>query len=219
MEIDQSKKRGPLLDPLDRISEVLFGLIMAVTIVGSMSIANAGRNDIRMVMVAALGCNVAWGLVDAVMYLMRTGTERTRNWALAKRIAGAETMAAHRLIAGALPPHIFAITGPDELEGMRRRLLTLPAPTGMTLKLNDFLAATGIFLWVVVATFPVVVPFLLIGDASAAMNTSRGVSLAMLFITGVALGRYAGYAHPVRTGLWMTLLGAALNTAVVALGG
>ena len=220
MEIDQSKKRGPLLDPLDRISEVLFGLIMAVTIVGSMSIATAGSDDIRTVMVAALGCNVAWGLVDAVMYLMRTVTERTRNCALGQtrrgrrndeRRTGSSKARCRRTL--------LAITGPDELEGMRRRLLTLPSPTGMTLKLNDFLAATGIFLWVVVATFPVVVPFLLLTNPATAMRASQGVSLAMLFITGVALGRYAGYAHPVRTGLWMTLLGAALNTAVVALGG
>jgi hypothetical protein len=31
-----------LLDPIDRISEILFGLLMAVTIVGSLSIATAG---------------------------------------------------------------------------------------------------------------------------------------------------------------------------------
>ena len=219
MEIDQSKKRGPLLDPLDRISEVLFGLIMAITIVGSLSIATAGRNDVRTVLVAALGCNLAWGLVDAVMYLVRTLTERTRNRALAKRVIGAEPESARRIIESTLPPHLLAITGPDELEGIRRHLLTLPSPTGMTLELNDFLAATGIFLWVVVATFPVVVPFMLLTNPATAMRASQGVSLAMLFITGVALGRHAGYRHPVRTGLWMALLGVALITAVVALGG
>ena len=36
-------ERRRLLDPVDRISEILFGLIMAVTIVGSMSIATAGK--------------------------------------------------------------------------------------------------------------------------------------------------------------------------------
>ena len=72
-------ERRRLLDPVDRISEILFGLIMAVTIVGSMSIATAGRVEVRTVMLAALGCNLAWGLVDAVMYVVRTTTERTRN--------------------------------------------------------------------------------------------------------------------------------------------
>ena len=39
-----------LLDPVDRISEILFGLLMAVTIVGSLSIAGAGRAEVRTVM-------------------------------------------------------------------------------------------------------------------------------------------------------------------------
>lgn len=219
MEIDQGKKRGPLLDPLDRISEVLFGLIMAVTIVGSISIATAGSDDVRTVMVAALGCNLAWGLVDAVMYLVRTLTERTRMRALGKSVTGAEPEAARRIIESTLPPHLLAVTGPDELEGMRRRLLALPSPTGMALERNDLLSALGIFLWVVVATFPVVVPFMLLANLATAMRASQGVALAMLFVTGVALGRHAGYRHPVRTGLWAALLGVALITAVVALGG
>ena len=219
MEIDQGKKGGPLLDPLDRISEVLFGLIMAVTIVGSISIATAGSDDVRTVMVAALGCNLAWGLVDAVMYLVRTLTERTRMRALGKSVTGAEPEAARRIIESTLPPHLLAVTGPDELEGMRRRLLTLPSPTGMALERDDLLSALAIFLWVVVATFPVVVPFMLFTNLAAAMRASQGVALAMLFVTGVALGRYAGYKHPVRTGLWAALLGMALIAAVVALGG
>ena len=49
-----------LLDPVDRVSEILFGLIMAVTIVGSLSIATAGQDEIRTVMMAALGCNLTW---------------------------------------------------------------------------------------------------------------------------------------------------------------
>ena len=72
-----------LLDPIDRISEILFGLLMAVTIVGSLSIATAGGDEVRTVLIAALGCNLAWGLVDAVMYLVRTVTEKTRRHALA----------------------------------------------------------------------------------------------------------------------------------------
>ena len=77
-------ERERLLDPVDRIFEVLFGLIMAVTIVGSLSIATAGQNDVRTVAWAALGCNVAWGMVDGVMYVIRTMTESTRNRVLAR---------------------------------------------------------------------------------------------------------------------------------------
>ena len=58
------------LEPVERIAEVLFGLIMALTFTGSLSIAEAGREDVRTMLVGALGCNLAWGIIDAVFYLM-----------------------------------------------------------------------------------------------------------------------------------------------------
>ena len=47
--------REQLLNPLDRISEVLFGLIMAVMIIGSLSIASAGPLEALTLLAAALG--------------------------------------------------------------------------------------------------------------------------------------------------------------------
>ena len=156
--------RRRLLDPVDRISEILFGLIMAVTIVGSLSIATAGRDEVRTVMRAALGCNLAWGLVDAVMYVVRTATERTRNRILARRIVDADADTGRQLITQALPEHVIALTGPDEIEAMRRRLLASPERLRAVLAPRDFLEAFAIFVMVVVATFPVVAPFLLTTD-------------------------------------------------------
>jgi VIT1/CCC1 family predicted Fe2+/Mn2+ transporter len=208
-----------LLDPIDRISEILFGLIMAVTIVGSISIATAGREDMRSITIAALGCNLAWGLVDAVMYLIRTATERSRNRVLSKQIVSADVDTAHRLIVEALPDHVAAIAGPDEIEGMRRRLLGLELDGQATLRPRDYLEAVGIFLLVVIATFPVVAPFLLTGDAALALHVSHAVTLGMLFWAGFALGRYAGLAKPLRSGIVAALFGAVLIGAVKALGG
>ena len=218
MESSTAKGREALLDPIDRICEILFGLIMAVTIVGSLSIATAGRAEVRTVLGAALGCNLAWGLVDAVMYLMRTLTERTRNRALAAHIASADAAVAYRLIRGALPPHVDVIVGADEVEAMRRRLLATAPPQG-ALGRDDYLAAIAVFVFVVAATFPVVVPFLLIREATLAMQVSQAITLAMLFIAGLALGRHAGHPHPLRTGAAMALLGVVLIAAVKALGG
>ena len=212
-------ERRQLLNPVDRVSEILFGLIMAVTIVGSLSIATAGRDEIGTVMWAALGCNLAWGLVDAVMYVVRTATDRTRNQALARRIVQAEASDAHGLIAQALPDHIAAFVGTDELEGIRRRLLELEVDRLGVLRPRDFLEAFGVFVMVVVATFPVVVPFLLTDDAATAMHWSQAITLGMLFLAGFALGRHAGYAKPLRPGLAMAVFGALLIAAVKALGG
>ena len=58
-EPGESSKR--VLDPIDRVSEVLFGLIMVLTFTGSLSVAEAGRDDVRAMLIGALGCNLAWG--------------------------------------------------------------------------------------------------------------------------------------------------------------
>ena len=214
-----NSERGPLIDPVDRISEVLFGLIMAVTFIGALSIATAGREDVRTAIAAALGCNLAWGLVDAVMYLVRTMTTRTRNRTLASRVASVDPETARQLIADTLPDDVASITGPDETEGMRQRLLALRTEKRSLLGPRDFAEALGVFLWVVAATFPVAVPFLLTDDVALAMRISQGTTLVMLFIAGLALGRYAGHPKPFRTGIFAAAFGAALIAAVKALGG
>lgn len=213
------EERERLLDPVDRISEVLFGLIMAVTIVGSLSVSTARKAEIHEVLMAALGCNLAWGLVDAVMYVLRTATERSRLGVLGRRIRGADAASARALIARSMPQHFAAIVGTDELEGMRRRLAALPPDDGALLRPRHFLEAAAIFAMVVLATFPVVVPFIFARDTAEAYRLSQGITLVMLFLAGTALGRYAGQPKPVRMGIGMVVFGALLIAAVKALGG
>jgi VIT1/CCC1 family predicted Fe2+/Mn2+ transporter len=207
-----------LLDPIDRISEILFGLLMAVTIVGSLSIATAGRDEVRTVMLGALGCNLAWGLVDAVMYLVRQLTEKTRRQSLLRQLQSADSATAQRIIARALPGGLAPLVGPVEIGAMHARLLAQPVERPR-LDGEDYLAAFGVFLLVVVATFPVVLPFLLVDDLATAMSFSRYITIAMLFAAGHGLGRYAGHARPFVTGTLMALLGVALILAIMALGG
>lgn len=212
-------ERQRLLDPVDRISEILFGLIMAVTIVGSLSIATAGHAEVRTVLLGALGCNVAWGLVDAVMYVIRTATGRSRYRVLAGRVRTAEAPTGQRLIADALPEHIARIADDATVEAMRRRLLEQPPSDRPLLRPRDFLEAAAVFALVVIATFPVVVPFMLMDDAARAFRASQIVTLVMLFLAGTALARHAGLRRPFLTGVVMAAFGALLIAAVKALGG
>src|SRR5262245_53533721 len=177
------EKRASVLDPIERVSEVIFGLLMAMTFVGALSVATAGREEIRTMMITALGCNLAWGLADAVMYLVRTVTERTRKRVLLAQLRGAADPAAGQaLVADALPPRIADAAGVEGLELLRRRLAELPHVTAPLLGGDDFRGALGVFLLVVVATFPVVVPFVLFDRVPLAMRVSNLVALAMLFV-------------------------------------
>ena len=49
-----------VLEPSERIAEILFGLIMALTVTGATSVVTADRTQIRTMLIAALGCNIAW---------------------------------------------------------------------------------------------------------------------------------------------------------------
>lgn len=67
-----------VLDPSERAAEVLFGLIMVLTFTGTLSVAGAGRAEVRAMLIGALGCNLAWGIIDAVLYLMGTLAAKSR---------------------------------------------------------------------------------------------------------------------------------------------
>src|SRR5213596_4355515 len=98
-----------VLEPIDRVSEVLFGLIMVLTFTGSLSVAEAGRDDVRTMLIGALGCNIAWGIIDGILYLMDCLSERA--WDLRALRAARNATApedAHRVIAEALPPVVAA---------------------------------------------------------------------------------------------------------------
>jgi VIT1/CCC1 family predicted Fe2+/Mn2+ transporter len=169
---------------------------------------------------AALGCNLAWGLVDAVMYLVRTITERAKWFTLVHAVrAAADPATGCRLLAGSLSRTAARLLAQAELEAVRRRIVAYRnLPDKPALRRDDLLAAVAIFLIVVASTFPVVLPFVLIGDVGTAMIVSRGIALAMLFLGGLALGHYAGYGHW-KAGFIMVGLGTSLVAAIIALGG
>ena len=214
------KAREPVLDPIDRVSELLFGLFMALSFVGAVSVADSGREQVRSMFIAALGCNLAWGLVDAVMYLVRTVTERGRSLTLVRSVQAAPDAAAgHKLIEQSLERDAAGLISPAEIEAIRARILALTSlPARPQLGRDDLLAALAIFLLVVASTFPVVLPFALIEDVALAKHVSRGIALSMLFLGGLGLGRYAGYGSW-RVGFIMVALGSALVAAINLLGG
>jgi hypothetical protein len=212
--------RERVLNPVDRVSELLFGLFMALTFVGAVSVGQAGRDEIEKMLAAALGCNLAWGLVDAVMYLVRTITDRGRSLTLVRSVRAApDEETGRRIIARSQSLATAGLIAEPEIEAIRGRIVALSSvPERPSLTWNDLLAALAVFLIVVASTFPVVLPFVLFSDVGTAKAVSRAVALAMLFFGGLALGRYAGYGSW-KVGFMMAGLGTALVAAVMALGG
>ena len=210
--------RNRVLEPVDRFGEVIFSLIMVLTFTGSISVATAGRQEIREMLIGALGCNIAWGIVDGVMYAVTSLGYRTRQARIRHLIPTVAPEVARALVRAELPDVVDAAlddAGIDAVVAQVRR--TGIGPTARLTR-EDLLGALGVFLVVTLATLPVVLPFVFIQEVGPALRVSNGIALAMLFIAGRSFGKASGL-HPRRVGLAMTVLGSVLVAVTIALGG
>jgi hypothetical protein len=215
-----AKPAKRFLDPMERISEILFGLVMVLTITCSFSIGGAGHTEVRQMLIGALGCNVAWGIIDAILYWLACFHVHGQNIRALQAVREARSpVEAHRVIADALPPVLAGVITPTEIEEFRRRLQQLPEPPQRPhLTRDEWLAGVGVFLLVVVATLPVVLPFLLVHDPRQALRVSNAIALLLLFFTGYLYGYHTGH-RPLRSGLIMIIIGAAMVGMTIVLGG
>jgi len=220
MSSESNKTTQRLLDPYTLIAEVLFGLIMVLTFTGSLSVADAGRDDVRMMLIGALGCNLAWGIIDGIFYLMDCVSEQgqgVRSLHALRRAAGPEE--ARQIIADALPPIVAATFSRGEYDAMRNKLLQLPEPPSRPrLGKKEWLGALAVFFWVFIVTFPVAIPFVFMTELGRAMRVSNAIAIVLLFLTGYTFARLAHY-RPWLTGFAMVMLGIVLVGATIALGG
>src|SRR5512134_175741 len=74
--MSSAKERSSLmhryLDPASSLGEVLFGLIMTLTFTlgAGIIIEEEGREGARQLLIAFIGCNIAWGIIDGALYLV-----------------------------------------------------------------------------------------------------------------------------------------------------
>lgn len=211
--------RRRVLDPLDRIIEAIFGLVMVLTFTCTLSAVESTRADVRTMMLAAVGCNVAWGLVDGVMYLFARVSQQMRNLDLLRSIRTAQAEEGSALLAGALPPRLAMVLAPAELDDLRARLARLPEQPGrVRITAEDLFGALGIFVIAVASVAPVLLPFVLMQEVHPAMRVSNAIALVMLFLLGEEWARLIGLPRW-RVGVAMALGGAALVSLTIALGG
>jgi hypothetical protein len=217
--MDGSAMSRRLLDPIDRISEILFGLVMVLTSTNALSVISAGRADVRTMILGALGCNLAWGVIDGVLYLLGCLNERGRSYVALRAVHQAsDPEAARSAIAGLLPDSVATVVSPQELEAMRHKALALPDAPRPYIGKDEWLAALAVCVLVFLSTFPVVLPFLFTSDVQTALRFSNVIAIAMLFLCGYAFAQHSGL-RPWRTGFVMVAVGCALVGVAIALGG
>jgi VIT1/CCC1 family predicted Fe2+/Mn2+ transporter len=172
-------------------------------------------------LVGAIGCNLAWAIIDGVFFLMGSLADKGSALVTLKSFRASTDPAKSRgILADALPPLVASVVQPGELDAIGARLKALPEPAPQaSLDRNDWLGAITVMALVFLSTFPVAIPFMVIDSAGPALRVSNAVAITMLFVAGCAYGRVVGRPHPWKVGVGMVLLGAGLVAMAIPLGG
>jgi VIT1/CCC1 family predicted Fe2+/Mn2+ transporter len=209
-----------VLEPGERLAEILFGLIMVLTFTGSLSVATADRVEVRVMLIGAIGCNIAWGLIDAIMFVMARLNERggdVKTVLAVKRARRPE--AAHALIRAQLPPMVEHEISDETMERVRQNIVAMPLTSAAPhVTREDLRGALAVFLIVAASTFPVILPFIFMSDVALAMRVSNAIAVVSLALIGHAYGQTTGFSPWWSAGL-MVLLGLVLVALTIALGG
>lgn len=211
------------LDPASRLGEVLFGLIMVlgVTLTAGLTVAE-GEAGVRQLLQAALGCNIAWGIIDGIMYVMNCMTARAEKARLIEAIQRApDARAALDIVRDEIEPRFETLAGPEPREALCRSILEYlaqgKAPTTKVTK-DDLYGALACFWLVFLSCLPVAVPFLILSEPTLALRVSNFLLIVMLFFVGHKWARYA-HTNRIVAGLAMVAIGLALVGVAIPLGG
>ncbi|NTU85044.1 MAG: hypothetical protein HGA45_37720 [Chloroflexales bacterium] len=218
------------LDPVDRLAEVVYGVLIVLTFTlayrgieaHDAAMAAFTATAVRRMLLAALGCTVAWGLIDAVMYVLTSLFERSQQQRMLVDIQRApDRPTALALIGTALEERLGAALTAEERAALSASIYGRfrdHRPEHVGVIGEDFLGAVAIFLLAVTSTLPVLIPYLFIDDPFLAIRTSNLIAVAMLFGVGYAWARHTN-ANPLRVGLGLAGLGVAMVLIAIPLGG
>lgn len=191
------------LEPSEWLGEILFGLIMVLTItLGADVLIADGPNASQEILKSVLGCIFAWGVIDALIFVMNNMFERSRAaWLIAAIQRAASEQHSMIIIRKELDPRLERISSEEERLRLYRNVLehvksaTIPKTT---LQHEELGGALVTFLLVMVSGVPAVVPFILINDRYVALRVSNVLLLTMLFFVGFF------WAKEAKTAPWLT---------------
>jgi VIT1/CCC1 family predicted Fe2+/Mn2+ transporter len=211
------------LDPGDRLNEILFGVIMILTFtLGAGFAVEEGEAGVRELLIAALGCNTAWGLIDGVLYVTSRLLERGRRRRLIQAVQAAPDRAsALEIVRREVEPMVVEVTSPEGraqlYADVSARVSALP-DEGAGLRREDLLGGLASFWLVFLSTLPAVLPFFFLSDPHRALRLSNALLILLLFAIGY---RWASASNGSRvgTGLSLMSIGVVLVGIAIALGG
>lgn len=222
---------GRLLDPIDRLSESIFSILILLTFTLAFRIIKLGADPtqpipntyVNELLIGAAGATLAWGIIDGIMYALMAMFERGERHRLLRQLQAAHTDdEGIQVVANEFDYILEPITGEpqrrmlyqDVLEHLRNGTAQ---PVGLTRE--DIAGGFGSVLVAVIAVLPSFVPFLIFyNNPALAIRVSNVVSFVVLFGLGYQWGKHTG-AHPWRTGLLLAAVAAIMVLIAIPLGG
>jgi hypothetical protein len=212
------------LDPGTRMGEILFGLIMTLTFTlgAGLVIEEEGREGARAMLVAILGCNLAWGIIDGVFYVLAQVFERGRLRRIGSRLREATSEAdAHQMVAAEFDEQLEPFTD-ESLRGrlyrsIVERVRAIP-PAPNPVRREDLIGGLVAGWLVFACSFPAVLPFLILDEPRLALRISNAILLGLLFFVGWRMARHT-LAKPWLAGVTFLVFGLLLVLIAIALGG
>ncbi len=218
------------LDPVDMLVEAIYAVLIVMTFTMAVRLFKpdiAAHPDVaefivESLFVAALGCAIAWALIDGVIYILTSLAERGQVRRVVRRSQAAENPAqAVAEVAEMLDACIGQVTTEVERNAFAKGIVSNLAgrhPTESWVERDDITGALALSSVAVISALPVVLPLLLVSDPFIALRISNLVAVAYLYLMGYWWGKYAG-ARPVRVGAMLAFTGTALTLIAIPLGG
>jgi VIT1/CCC1 family predicted Fe2+/Mn2+ transporter len=211
------------LDPASRLGEILFGLIMVRTATLTAGLTAAeGEAGVRHLLVSAVGCNIAWGIIDGIMYVMNCLIERGGKARLVQAIQHAPNPAAALdIVRAEVDSEFESLSKAEDRETLCQAILKHLAhvrPAKVWVTRQDLYGAIACFGLVFVSCLPAAVPFLIFSNPTLALRVSNGVLIVLLFVIGQKWAQYAR-VNRLAAGLAMVVIGLALVGVAILLGG
>jgi VIT1/CCC1 family predicted Fe2+/Mn2+ transporter len=217
------------LDPIDALLELIYGVLVIMTFTMAANAFNLPSEleslfgfSGNALLLAAFGCAIAWGFIDASVYVMSSVGVRNQRRRILRSVQDApddETRIA--LLTDAFDDDLTALAPGDERTAFYARSLPR-VQTGdfkrSHIRAEDLKGGATILLIAFVATLPVVIPILFIRNADWAMHTANALCLVMLYAAGSYWGKLTG-SRPVPMGLTISGVGLLLVLLAIPLGG
>jgi VIT1/CCC1 family predicted Fe2+/Mn2+ transporter len=218
------------LYPHERLVEILYGLVIALTITSAIRVVTGGgRPDINLMVTTSLGAGIAWGIIDAILYILVAIFQKHRYTRIASKISSAKDESeALATIKEDLEDSLVGTLDAEDQKSVYRLVLHAQRrsseasythqPKSIPIAREDVFGAFQVFFAMLLATLVVVVPLWLIEPPHLAVVISNIVAFVSLFIVGYTWAKHT-YIKKTLFGIVLVALGVAIVGISLVFGG